>query len=76
MKLFYLPQRVCFASLFLINQVLSIPIISPYDEHNCCISCGYTYCPTLLECIREWETECPTGANEIAKLINPFIIDK
>jgi hypothetical protein len=61
MKLFYL--------LFLINQVLSIPIITPYDEHNCCISCGYTYCPTLLECIREWETECP-------KLINPFIIDK
>lgn len=61
MNLFYI--------LFIVNQVLSIPITSPYDDHNCCISCGYTYCPTLLECIREWETECP-------KLINPFIIDK
>jgi len=52
--------------LFFVNQVLSIPI-NPYDEHNCCISCGYTYCPTLLECIRVWETDCP-------EIINPFII--
>jgi hypothetical protein len=49
--------------LTLISQVLSIPIISP---GGCCISCGYTYCDTLLECIRPWEVECP-------KLINPFI---
>ena len=52
--------------LTLISQVLSIPIISPYDENGCCISCGYTYCDTLLECVRTWEVECP-------KLINPFI---
>jgi hypothetical protein len=52
--------------LTLISQVLSIPIISPYDVNGCCISCGYTYCDTLLECIRPWEVECP-------KLINPFI---
>lgn len=56
--------------LTLISQVLSIPIISPYlggdKENGCCISCGYTYCDTLLECVRPWEVECP-------KLINPFI---
>jgi len=65
--------------LFLINGVLSIPIIKPnqkalgqvifdkpYDDNGCCISCGYTWCDTLLECIRPWETECP-------KLINPFL---
>lgn len=50
----------------LINGVLSIPIIKPYDDNGCCISCGYTWCDTLLECIRQWETECP-------KLINPFL---
>lgn len=53
--------------LNLINASLSVPIIpKPYDENGCCITCGYTYCPTLLECIRLWETECP-------ELINPFI---
>ena len=50
--------------LTLISQVLSIPIISP---GGCCISCCYTYCDTLLECIRPWEVDCP-------KLINPFLI--
>tara|TARA_R110002020_G_scaffold311182_1_gene526835 strand:+ start:2240 stop:2509 length:270 start_codon:yes stop_codon:yes gene_type:complete len=40
---------------------------SPYDSNGCCISCGYTYCETLLECVRPWEVECPV-------LINPFII--
>lgn len=64
--------------LFLmITQVLSIPLINPYplvgsanDEKGCCISCGYTYCDTLLECIRVWETDCP-------EFINPFLpIDK
>ena len=55
-------------SLFLmINKVLSIPLY-PYDDKGCCISCGYTYCDTLLECVRPWEVECP-------KLINPFIND-
>ena len=72
-----------FMLLNLIQQFLAIPIIkyppsvdltapsvlvkSPYDSHNCCISCGYEYCDTLMECIRPWEVECP-------KLINPFII--
>ncbi len=55
-----------FGLLFLINGVLSIPIIKPYDDNGCCTSCGYTWCDTLLECIRQWETECP-------KLINPFL---
>jgi len=59
----------------IINGIYAIPIVpSPYlggdKENGCCISCGYTYCETLLECIRIWETECP-------KIINPFLpIDK
>tara|TARA_R110000751_G_scaffold93131_1_gene181915 strand:+ start:1397 stop:1591 length:195 start_codon:yes stop_codon:yes gene_type:complete len=52
----------------MINKVLSIPLY-PYDDKGCCISCGYTYCDTLLECVRPWEVECP-------KLINPFIDPK
>lgn len=45
--------------LSLINSVVAIPIIfSPYDEHNCCVSCGYTWCPDLEECVRVWETYC------------------
>ena len=65
--------------LMIITQVLSIPIDtfnpyplvgSAYDDKGCCISCGYTYCDTLLECIRVWETDCP-------EFINPFLpIDK
>jgi hypothetical protein len=51
--------------MMMITQVLSIPLY-PYDDKGCCISCGYTYCDTLLECIRPWETDCP-------KLINPFL---
>ncbi len=38
----------------LINQMVK----SPYDEYGCCISCGYTWCETLNECIRVWETYC------------------
>ena len=52
--------------MMMITQVLSIPLIKPYDDKGCCISCGYTYCDTLLDCIRPWETDCP-------KLINPFL---
>lgn len=50
------------------TAISAIPIIkSPYDSHNCCISCGYEYCESLMECVRPWEIECP-------KVINPFII--
>ena len=42
------------------------PLGSQADEFGCCISCGYAYCDTLLECVRPWETDCP-------ELINPFI---
>jgi hypothetical protein len=44
--------------LFLINGVLSIPIIKPYDDNGCCTSCGYTWCEDLQECVRPWETYC------------------
>ena len=49
--------------LFLINGVLSIPIIKPYDENGCCISCGYTWCEDLQECVRPWVTYCKSLEN-------------
>ncbi len=36
---------------------------SPYDSHGCCVSCGYTYCESLNECIRSWETYCKSLDN-------------
>tara|TARA_Y100001963_G_C6617938_1_gene370284 strand:+ start:274 stop:552 length:279 start_codon:yes stop_codon:yes gene_type:complete len=29
-----------------------------YDEYDCCMSCGYNYCPSLDTCVRSWETYC------------------
>ena len=29
-----------------------------YDEYDCCMSCGYNYCPSLDNCVRSWETYC------------------
>lgn len=31
---------------------------NPYDKYGCCISCGYSWCEALGECIRLWETSC------------------
>ena len=28
------------------------------DECGCCVSCGYSYCPSLDNCIRPWENYC------------------
>ena len=42
----------------LINMVRS-----PYDENGCCVSCGYTWCETLNECVRVWETYCKSLDN-------------
>ena len=49
--------------LSLMNSVVAIPIIlstglRSVEEHNCCISCGYTWCPDLEQCVRVWETYC------------------
>jgi len=33
---------------------------SQYDEHGCVPDGGYQWCESLGECIRPWETECPT----------------
>lgn len=30
------------------------------DEYGCCVSCGYTFCPSLAECLRPWERVCPS----------------
>ncbi len=29
------------------------------DEHGCKESAGYTWCESLQECIKSWETDCP-----------------
>lgn len=42
---------------------------NPYDNYGCCISCGYTWCEGLKECIRLWETECINeGHRRLTKL--------
>ena len=56
--------------LFGIPAILSIPI-QPTEEQpvdilleglaakdSCCTSCGYSYCPSLDDCVRPWETYC------------------
>ena len=27
-------------------------------KHSCCTSCGFSYCPSLDDCVRPWETYC------------------
>ena len=53
--------------LFGIPAILSIPIQQekPIDllleqlaTPECCDSCGYSYCPSLDDCVRPWETYC------------------
>jgi len=55
--------------LFGIPVVFSIPIQpkeQPIDilleglsqKTNCCESCGYSYCPSLNDCVRPWEIYC------------------
>ncbi len=43
----------------LVNQMVK----SPYDNNGCCISCGYTWCESLQECVRLWETYCSSLDN-------------
>ena len=38
-----------------------------YDEYGCCVSCGYTWCDVLNDCIRVWETEC-TSHRRLTKM--------
>ncbi len=38
--------------------LLIFMVKSPYDNHGCCISCGYNWCESLNECVRIWETYC------------------
>ena len=45
-------------------------IIRPMPlEHNCCVSCGYSYCKTLDICVRPWETYC----SDFDVVVNPFL---
>lgn len=40
--------------LFGLPVIWSVPIV----EKPCCTSCGYSYCPSLDDCVRPWETYC------------------
>ena len=42
--------------LFGFPVIMSIPL--PAKEPECCISCGYSYCPSLGDCVRPFETYC------------------
>ena len=42
----------------MIVEFLTMMIKSPYDNNGCCISCGFSWCETLKECVRVWETYC------------------
>ena len=42
----------------MLYNIIRMMVRSPYDEYGCCVSCGYTWCETLNECIRVWETYC------------------
>jgi len=37
------------------------PLGSDTDEHGCIGSAGYVWCESLHECVRPWETDCPTS---------------
>ena len=43
-------------------EIIYLPIPKPIgankDEGGCCISCGYSWCPSLNNCVRSWETYC------------------
>ena len=49
------------SSLILIHMIGQPP--NPYDEHGCCVSCGFVYCPDLKGCVRLWETFCEGLSN-------------
>ncbi len=52
--------------LFYLFQLMVKSPSSPFgrsDNNGCCISCGYTWCETLNECVRVWETYCESLEN-------------
>ena len=50
-------KQIVMISLMNFMNVIAIPILKEEDI-ECCISCGYQYCPELNECVRVWETYC------------------
>ena len=49
--------------LVYLSMVSAIPIIETMnndhnDEYGCCLTCGYSWCPSTEICIRPWETYC------------------
>lgn len=49
-------RNILFMCLFLIVR-------NPYDKNGCCVSCGYTWCPDLNDCVRVWEVYCKSLEN-------------
>jgi hypothetical protein len=44
------------------DDIRYVPVPQPIgvnqDEGGCCISCGYSWCPSTNICVRPWETYC------------------
>lgn len=39
------------------------PFLTIYDDHECCLSCGYQWCEDIGACIRSWDTYCSSLMN-------------
>mgnify|MGYP003660940070 len=52
-----------FAYLFELMVKSPSSPFGPSDNNGCCLSCGYTWCETLNECVRVWETYCESLDN-------------
>ncbi len=49
--------------LMTIQLLLLYMVKSPYDNNGCCLSCGFSWCESLNECVRVWETYCESLEN-------------
>ena len=47
----------------ILQAILIYMVKSPYDNNGCCVSCGYTWCPDLNQCVRVWQTFCESLEN-------------
>lgn len=39
-------------------DILLTGLAVQHDKQGCCLSCGFSYCPSLDNCVRPWETYC------------------
>ena len=52
-------------SFFLLNKLISSQVLLGNDKSTNCVSDGgYTWCDSLKQCIRQWETPCNDNYND------------